>query len=287
MIIKRYSQKQFTFTGRDLVEKLYSEGWKVEQKEYGLKSAAISGIKKVGKLIAKKLDDSSKLDSEKLKKINESLKSVAKDRNPEVLKNIGKDAKKSNIKILNGKKKLSSSEKFFRKRFDKTKSWEKKSSDVSTKEKIDLTRSNDKFDRKLGKAFMSSDHVINFPPSSGQASLAHEIGHSKNSTGKGLDKIISDKNNDIRGSYSNKNKRVGIRNGLKTLYQGSIVVQEEKSASKKALKLLKAAGASKDELKNAKEELDLSLKTYKIGRNKAIKDSISKRLKGFKKTKTM
>lgn len=196
MIIKRYSQKQFTFTGRDLVEKLYSEGWKVEQKEYGLKSAAISGIKKVGKLIAKKLDDSSKLDSEKLKKINESLKSVAKDRNPEVLKNIGKDAKKSNIKILNGKKKLSSSEKFFRKRFDKTKSWEKKSSDVSTKEKIDLTRS-------------------------------------------------------------------------------------------KALKLLKAAGASKDELKNAKEELDLSLKTYKIGRNKAIKDSISKRLKGFKKTKTM
>lgn len=82
MIIKRYSQKQFTFTGRDLVEKLYSEGWKVEQKEYGLKSAAISGIKKVGKLIAKKLDDSSKLDSEKLKKINESLKSVAKDRNP-------------------------------------------------------------------------------------------------------------------------------------------------------------------------------------------------------------
>lgn len=137
MIIKRYSQKQFTFTGRDLVEKLYSEGWKVEQKEYGLKSAAISGIKKVGKLIAKKLDDSSKLDSEKLKKINESLKSVAKDRNPE------------------------------------------------------------------------------------------------------------------------------------------------------ALKLLKAAGASKDELKNAKEELDLSLKTYKIGRNKAIKDSISKRLKGFKKTKTM
>lgn len=235
----------------------------------------------------KKLDDSSKLDSEKLKKINESLKSVAKDRNPEVLKNIGKDAKKSNIKILNGKKKLSSSEKFFRKRFDKTKSWEKKSSDVSTKEKIDLTRSNDKFDRKLGKAFMSSDHVINFPPSSGQASLAHEIGHSKNSTGKGLDKIISDKNNDIRGSYSNKNKRVGIRNGLKTLYQGSIVVQEEKNASKKALKLLKAAGASKDELKNAKEELDLSLKTYKIGRNKAIKDSISKRLKGFKKTKTM
>lgn len=179
MIIKRYSQKQFTFTGRDLVEKLYSEGWKVEQKEYGLKSAAISGIKKVGKLIAKKLDDSSKLDSEKLKKINESLKSVAKDRNPEVLKNIGKDAKKSNI------------------------------------------------------------------------------------------------------------KRVGIRNGLKTLYQGSIVVQEEKNASKKALKLLKAAGASKDELKNAKEELDLSLKTYKIGRNKAIKDSISKRLKGFKKTKTM
>lgn len=276
MIIKRYSQKQFTFTGRDLVEKLYSEGWKVEQKEYGLKSAAISGIKKVGKLIAKKLDDSSKLDSEKLKKINESLKSVAKDRNPEVLKNIGKDAKKSNIKILNGKKKLSSSEKFFRKRFDKTKSWKKKSSDVSTKEKIDLTRSNDKFDRKLGKAFMSSDHVINFPPSSGQASLAHEIGHSKNSTGKGLDKIISD-----------KNKRVGIRNGLKTLYQGSIVVQEEKNASKKALKLLKAAGASKDELKNAKEELDLSLKTYKIGRNKAIKDSISKRLKGFKKTKTM
>lgn len=276
MIIKRYSQKQFTFTGRDLVEKLYSEGWKVEQKEYGLKSAAISGIKKVGKLIAKKLDESSKLDSEKLKKINESLKSVAKDRNPEVLKNIGKDAKKSNIKILNGKKKLSSSEKFFRKRFDKTKSWEKKSSDVSTKEKIDLTRSNDKFDRKLGKAFMSSDHVINFPPSSGQASLAHEIGHSKNSTGKGLDKIISD-----------KNKRVGIRNGLKTLYQGSIVVQEEKNASKKALKLLKAAGASKDELKNAKEELDLSLKTYKIGRNKAIKDSISKRLKGFKKTKTM
>lgn len=37
MIIKRYSQKQFTFTGRDLVEKLYSEGWKVEQKGIWIK----------------------------------------------------------------------------------------------------------------------------------------------------------------------------------------------------------------------------------------------------------
>lgn len=28
------------FTGRDLIEKLYSEGWKVEQREYGLKGIA-------------------------------------------------------------------------------------------------------------------------------------------------------------------------------------------------------------------------------------------------------
>lgn len=33
------------FTGRDLIEKLYSEGWKVEQREYGL----LSGVKKLSK----------------------------------------------------------------------------------------------------------------------------------------------------------------------------------------------------------------------------------------------
>lgn len=33
------------FTGRDLIEKLYSEGWEVEQREYGL----LSGVKKLSK----------------------------------------------------------------------------------------------------------------------------------------------------------------------------------------------------------------------------------------------
>lgn len=33
------------FTGRDLIEKLYSEGWEVEQWEYGL----LSGVKKLSK----------------------------------------------------------------------------------------------------------------------------------------------------------------------------------------------------------------------------------------------
>lgn len=33
------------FTGRDLVERLYSEGWEIEQREYGL----LSGMKKLSK----------------------------------------------------------------------------------------------------------------------------------------------------------------------------------------------------------------------------------------------
>lgn len=33
------------FTGRDLIEKLYSEGWEVEQREYGL----LSRVKKLSK----------------------------------------------------------------------------------------------------------------------------------------------------------------------------------------------------------------------------------------------
>lgn len=34
IIVRKLNTK--TFTGRDLVERLYSEGWELEQREYGL-----------------------------------------------------------------------------------------------------------------------------------------------------------------------------------------------------------------------------------------------------------
>lgn len=61
------------FTGRDLIEKLYSEGWEIEQREYGLKDTAKSIykiFKNRGKSIKKLYDEN----------VPETIKSIKKSR---------------------------------------------------------------------------------------------------------------------------------------------------------------------------------------------------------------
>ena len=263
-------------SGKDLVERLYSEGYQIEfleQREFGLKSKAISVIKKVGKLAGNSLEKWAEADRIKANKIIQETNSY-KSKSPKVLKYLGKESKKLGAKIIKGNKSNSI--------INQSSTWQRKSSNVSSSIKNRLTKSNNKKERKLGKALIDNEYVINIPSGKSQAALAHEIGHVKNIYGKYTEKI-SELNDKVRKVYRDRrNLRVGFKNAIKSFKEGNILVKEEKNANKNAMKLLKSAGASKEELKDAKKELNLGVKSYRLGRNEFTKRAIAKRLKGRK-----
>lgn len=114
--------------------------------------------------------------------------------------------------------------------------------------------------------------------------LGHEVGHSKNATGKGLKRKIS--NSDPRNSelgmwgdnvhmypgaknqyrYGSPDK-VSFKEALKDLKRDTvnsgIILSEEKNANKEALRMMKKQGASKKEIKEAKDILNSNTEVYK------------------------
>lgn len=259
--------------GNELVEKLYSQGYCViEQKEFGR-------ISEFGRKISKKLgitdrlkrsidaDDSSiRAAISKVKEARNNSKN-----NIEVIKNLGKEAKKHGIKTIKGKKKFKNLD-LNNRGFNRSNPWEASRDAVDKTTMIKLTKSWSKERREVGKSLIDNKSVVNLAGT--QAGYAHEIGHGVNRSGW-LTKRTSDKNNKVRGKYSNsRDSRRGILGALKNWKDGNTVVREEKNANNRALKLLKKAGATKEELANAKEELRHSLDTYKLTRNKYIKKPI-------------
>ena len=107
---------------------------------------------------------------------------------------------------------------------------------------------------------------------SGVEILAHEIGHLDSESGKSgkIKKWISSRKSnspEIRGEMegfsSMDDPSIGISEWWKRMNRSRVVNLDEKNATKNGLKLLKKHGATKDELKKAKENLKLSGKTYK------------------------
>lgn len=72
IIVRKLNTK--TFTGGDLVERLYSEGWELEQREYGIGST----IKSVYKILAKRGDSIIKHTKNKSDNLLETFKSIKK-----------------------------------------------------------------------------------------------------------------------------------------------------------------------------------------------------------------
>lgn len=117
----------------------------------------------------------------------------------------------------------------------------------------------------------SNKAIIVHSQDTGPAGIAHELGHSQNRlSGSISDKIISRLDNPgMRGRHHSEEplgigKDHSIKETLQSIYDRGIILKEEKNASKKAMKILKDKGMSKEELKETRKSLDQAYKTYKV-----------------------
>lgn len=106
--------------------------------------------------------------------------------------------------------------------------------------------------------------------------IAHELGHiqiknSKNPILKNLDKRARkvEPNSAERleaitiNNGPGNHKRYGIKKLIRDIIDEGTIIENERLASKKGLRVLKRAGATKEELKQAKRNYKLALDTYK------------------------
>lgn len=236
-----------------------------KQKEFGKFDKISKGLtKRVGRSIAKDI----KKKVEALKDAERIGSNSTKD--PKIMENIGKVARSLRTKTLKGKRKDNIQNGL------REDSWKYDSKDTSSRAKQILTRYGSPQERELGKALIENEHVINHKGS--QASYAHEVGHLKNKQGGPITRFISWLNDKTSPSY--KDNIINDKgSALENLVKGSILIKEEKNASKSGIKLLKDSGASLKDIVEGKFELDRSLQTYKSGRNIATKKSIGRFIK--------
>lgn len=122
--------------------------------------------------------------------------------------------------------------------------------------------------------------VIQLGPDTKTSGVAHELGHVENRYGNNpIKKKISELDTaERRQRHSNidLSEKKNIGSVLSDLADGFIINQEERNASKNAMKMLKKAGMSKSDLKESKKALKEAGKTYqKETENKLLADARS------------
>ena len=132
--------------------------------------------------------------------------------------------------------------------------------------------------RKVMNATKENRHIVMLSPgySKSTDTLAHELGHVQNANSKNpIVKVIHE--------VSGRNKRInpedrGIGNIIKNSISHKLRINEEARASRNAMKMLKKAGATEDQLKQNERNLNLALNTYKTAakedRIKLIRNTI-------------
>ena len=146
------------------------------------------------------------------------------------------------------------------------------------KEQIDQLTS----EKKLRNAYRRGKTAVISPKRGGGIEYrAHEVGHamrvgSKNPITKLVRKYAFNPNTRevLNINSGDQGSKRGIKEAIKGYLKGSMVVAEEKAASKNALKLLKKGGMSKEDLLRSKNNLDMSLITYKKGRSRLWKSPL-------------
>lgn len=147
---------------------------------------------------------------------------------------------------------------------------------TTTKELKDSINSNPELNKssKFKNILNSNEHVIvldtknynlNRKRKSAKADAhAHEVGHIKN-TANNKWYIKRSTTSDARSKIKNSNldTGVGLKESGKRVLDSVAILKDEKDANKNALKFLKDNGATKEELKIAKENYKLGLKNYK------------------------
>ena len=136
---------------------------------------------------------------------------------------------------------------------------------ISNLDQVQMNRTSKRLKTlKKGIERNKHQHLTLFDVKEGDAALAHELGHFENLIGTGLKKTLEEK---ARTSKS------------KGWWKNQKDIWNEKNASKNALKMMKEAGYTKEELKTAKKGLDKALETYKRGRDKDLFRKIAKTIR--------
>lgn len=154
-------------------------------------------------------------------------------------------------------------------------------------------------EKKFIKDILAGEGGIAVKENLGAEVLAHEVGHAKNATGRGLKRKISelDPRNDPMGAFGGnvhvypgaKNQyrpwgmepgKVSTKEAIKDLGRDTVnsgkILAEEINANKEAIKVLKKQGASKKEIKEAKKLLNNNIATYRGMAKGSLKSGIGR-----------
>lgn len=185
-------------TGKQLVEKLYSEGWELEQREYGLLS------KMKGFISKRNLEKYYRYKGELNRLKNEKSKIQGE------LSNLDERAPK-NMKLERAIQREAINENSFVTRYAENSNVDIKDKKIKEVLKNSINNSDrvsERDKRKLSKLIDNRDHAIYYNRNQGgPASLAHEVGHIKGEKDSIKNRIAN--SDSIRGSFNKADKRDG------------------------------------------------------------------------------
>lgn len=232
--------------------KRFSQMTEIQQRQYGLLGNFKKAVKKKAvKFLDKKVNNA----HNELNRAQLSAKGIIKPgyetvSDPKISKNLIKNARKMNTRVMKSNRPDTSSMRHSNEFNEELLSSEEHiTSPRGIKKVMNATKSNDKI-------IMMGDNY-----SRSTDSLAHEIGHAKNSVSKNP---IVKRIHDSSGSELNSSDK-GLYQIARHIVKNKLRINEEARASRNAMKMLKKAGATEEQLKRSRKNLDYGLETYKAG----------------------
>lgn len=253
IILRKYPEEQKEFSILSEISRL------------GLKKGTKNYIRKRKRDIVNKLIQNKREFLAKTKKTERKLTNLRKEtkENELIADNLKKEANKVNADIIPNNK---FSKLIYQPKGDKSYILNKEKKNLL--EEMSNDKSLDKASRELAKSSSTKDAIINLNADAiGKDTpfAAHELGHVKNSK-KSINSAIqklADKSNNSKGILSDIGKR-------------TIGIQEENNAWKNGIKDLKKAGATKEEIKHAKNLENAAIDTYRKGNS--LRNNLNEKL---------
>lgn len=253
IILRKYPEEQKEFSILSEISRL------------GLKKGTKNYIRKRKRDIVNKLIQNKREFFAKTKKTERKLTNLRKEtkENELIADNLKKEANKVNADIIPNNK---FSKLIYQPKGDKSYILNKEKKNLL--EEMSNDKSLDKASRELAKSSSTKDAIINLNADAiGKDTpfAAHELGHVKNSK-KSINSAIqklADKSNNSKGILADIGKR-------------TIGIQEENNAWKNGIKDLKKAGATKEEIKHAKNLENAAIDTYRKGNS--LRNNLNEKL---------
>lgn len=253
IILRKYPEEQKEFSILSEISRL------------GLKKGTKNYIRKRKRDIVNKLIQNKREFLAKTKKTERKLTNLRKEtkENELIADNLKKEANKVNADIIPNNK---FSKLIYQPKGDKSYILNKEKKNLL--EEMSNDKSLDKASRELAKSSSTKDAIINLNADAiGKDTpfAAHELGHVKNSK-KSINSAIqklADKSNNSKGILADIGKR-------------TIGIQEENNAWKNGIKDLKKAGATKEEIKHAKNLENAAIDTYRKGNS--LRNNLNEKL---------